>query len=294
MRLSLLSLLLAPALGAQQPVPQPLPSDSAAVRDSLTAAFLQRTVTISGIVRDTLGRPLAGAEVRAGVEGASASAITRADGSFLLYGLAPDSAQLSVRRIGYQALDVPLDLEYKAGLRVELAIRLTPVTVTLGTVIVEGRRMNLELMKQGFYQRQKLGMGKLFDPEYLEHFGGTLPGLLHGVPGLTIERDRNRRAQAYGKFGATPCAMNVFLDGQFIPWATEVGIDEIAGARDILAVEVYPRPVEVPANFGGIRTSATARTAIQTTPGLNLRAAGASPDCGALLIWTKPFEKRRE
>ncbi|HEX6629749.1 MAG TPA: carboxypeptidase-like regulatory domain-containing protein, partial [Gemmatimonadaceae bacterium] len=72
-------LLLAPPLQAQEPAP-----DSA-------ASVAARTVTLAGVVRDTAGHPLSGAEVRAD---ATQFTLTGADGGFLLTGVAPDTIQL--------------------------------------------------------------------------------------------------------------------------------------------------------------------------------------------------------
>ncbi|HEU4629885.1 MAG TPA: carboxypeptidase-like regulatory domain-containing protein [Gemmatimonadaceae bacterium] len=269
--------LLAPSLGAQEAVPG---ADS-------TATLAARTVTLVGVVRDTAGLPLSGAEVRAG---ARQFTLTGEDGRFQLMGVAPDTIQLLVRRIGYKPADVIL--EAQAGLRVELAVKLIPAVTELGTIEVEGERMDLKLWKTGFYHRQKLGWGTFFDSDYLEHFGGTISGLLYQVPGLRVARDRHGRAIALGRTfsltGGGSCALNVFLDGMLIRWADEVGLDYLVNPEEILAVEVYPRVTEMPAVLS-MYAGGTPTMGGGLAPG-HVQLKGVTyADCGAIVIWTKPF-----
>ncbi|HEU4629883.1 MAG TPA: carboxypeptidase-like regulatory domain-containing protein [Gemmatimonadaceae bacterium] len=261
--------LLAGQLGAQEPVPG---ADSA-------ATIAARTVTLVGVVRDTAGLPLSGAEVRAG---ARQFTLTGEDGRFALTGVAPDTIQLLVRRIGYQPADVIL--EAGAGLRVELAVKLVPSATELGTIVVNGRKMDTRLLESGFYDRQKVGSGTFFDPDDLEHHGGSMDALLREVPSVRVSRDIHNRSVALGQFAGGTCRLNVFLDGILIRWAADEGLDMMVNKRDVLAIEVYPRPVQVPAIFAGYLS--------ESQGGLPLPGGGASggggASCGALVIWTKP------
>jgi hypothetical protein len=266
------ALLLAHPLWAQEPTP---------VVDSTVPSLAARTVTLAGVVRDTAGHPLSGAEVRAG---ARQLTISDAAGRFELGGVAPDTIQLLVRRIGYLPAEVVL--EAQAGLRVELAVKLVPATVELGTVVVEGRRMDTRLLQSGFYDRQKLGLGTYFTPDYLAHHGGSMDALMREVPSVRVTRDSYNRAVAMGPSGLGLCELNVFLDGILVRWAGDVGLDQLLDKHEVLAVEVYPRASQLPVTFAGYLTKSAGGL---PSPGGAAGAAGGS-DCGAIVIWSKPFE----
>ena len=249
----------------------------AAAQAPTAADSAARYVTLVGVVRDTSGRPLAGAEVRAG---AALFTLTDADGAFHLTGVEPDTVQLLVRRIGYRPADVVLAAN--AGLRVELLVRMVPAAVELGTITIEGRTMDTRLWQSGFYERQKVGSGTFFDPEFLARHRGTMDGLVREATGVRVQRDRYGRSVALGRFGGGWCPLNVFIDGVLVRWANDVGIDQLLNKQDVLAVEIYPRGTQVPASLAGYATA-----------GGGGGATGGT-DCGVISFWTKPIGDDRE
>ena len=275
------------------------PADSAAAALPVVLAG----VVLAGVVRDTAGRPLSGAEVRT----TDRITLSEADGTFLLTGVAGDTVQLLVRRIGYRPAEVLLTVEPHVR-RVELAVRLVPAVVELGTITVEGRALSTRLLQAGFYDRQTLGMGTFFDAEYLQHFGGTLGGLLREVPSVQVQYARGTSAVPMGPTGfGGVCPLQVFLDGVLIRFATDVGLDNLLAKEDILAIEVYPRAAQVPSGmrgYGGVESSgggpSVASRLVRARGGSkggqpptagSEQANGKGPvDCGAIGIWTKPFE----
>ncbi len=241
------------------------------------AQDLVKPVTIAGVVRDTTGRDLLGAEVRAGGRWVTSGP----DGRFVLDSVPPDTIPLQIRRIGYAVEEVLLVAN--PGDRVEIAVRLTPIEVTLGTIVVEGKRMDTYLLKTGWYDRERLGMGVRFDPDYMAHFGGSVSGLLYNVPGVRVQRDHLGRATArVGVDGMHMCTLNVFLDGLIASWANDVGLDQIVAKQDIVAVEVYPRDVDMPQSFARAGTIASGGMPSPVT-----QVAMGDPSCGALMIWTR-------
>jgi hypothetical protein len=246
------------------------------------------TVTITGVVRDTGGRVLSGAEVRS----SDRFTLTSDSGTFVLGALRPDTVELIVRRIGYRPVFTTFVI--RPGLAVSVAVRMTPSNVTLGTIVVEGKKVDVHLWNSGFYQRARIGAGRFFTPDYLEHHGSTISGLIAAVPGVRMERDIRGRAAAMGRFGGGECQMNVFLDGRYIRWAPDVGLDAVLPKDEILAVEVYPRAAFVPAVLVGSSSDAVGIGGTGGTGGgsssTRMTSQGQRSDCGAIFFWTKPFE----
>lgn len=241
------------------------------------------TVSIGGIVRDTSGRLLTGAEVRSGER----FTVTSDSGRFLLADLMPDTVELMVRRIGYRPVATAFVI--RPGFNITVSVTMTPSGVTLGTIVVEGKRLDAHLWKAGFYERSKLGMGTFFTPEDLRHRGSTISGLLAEVPSVTIQRDQRNRAAAMGRFGNGQCLMNVFVDGTLVRWAPDVGLDAVLPKDEILAIEVYPRPALVPSVLVGLGGGGSAAPGQAT-----MTSQGQRSDCGAIFLWTKPFEPGRK
>lgn len=266
MRRALTLLVALAALASSGAAQQPTPGG----KDSVLS------VTVAGVVTDTAGRLLPGAEVRLG----TSTTIADEEARFVVAGLTPGSIDLHVRSIGYQP--VARTLEVEPGLRVDVAIRLTPSAVELGTVVVEGVRMSTRLLHMGFYHRQKVGSGRFFDREALERHGGTLSGLLQEVPAVRVMRDPQGRGHLLGRSATRTCRMSVYLDGLLIRWAAETGIDHVVARQDILGLEVYPSAVQVPAQLSVPQAAG---------PGMSgpagIGSAGLA-DCGAVVIWTKP------
>lgn len=249
--------------------------DASAPSDSLRPALAP--FTLAGVVRDTFQRPLPAAEVRAGRQ----VAITDSLGRFRIDGLVDDPVHILVRRIGYQLVETSLERQPDV-LRVEIAVRLQPAAVQLGTVVVNERRVPTALLKTGYLERQRLGNGAFFDGEELERMGSTYTGVLGSIPGVDL-RFGNFGAiyplgRATGGFAAgSKCIMDVYLDGSHISWAREEGINWVLPKQELMAVEVYPRASQVPATVH--------------RPG---GQGGAGSLCGAVLLWSKPFEPKRQ
>lgn len=241
---------------------------------------------ITGTVRDTAGRALGAVEVRAGEQ----FTLTDRDGRFMLANLTGDSVRVLVRRIGYKPAEATMALQPNVR-RVDVAIRLEPSVVELGTVVVEARRLSTRLMRVGFYQREKIGLGTYFGPDYLAKHGGSFGSLMSEVPSVAVARRSNGLAIPMGPAGGLggQCPLRVFLDGTYIPWAAQVGLDGVISKDEVLAVEVYPRAAEVPARVSGIGAAVAVEGEASAAGGVPIRGIG-SVDCGAVLVWSKPFE----
>lgn len=259
------------------------------------------TRAVSGVVRDTTGRPIEGVEVRVN---ARPVALTDSAGRFRI-GNAGGATSLAFRRLGYE----PATRTIAGTDTATIDVALVPNSQLLRTIVVEGRAYDRERWANGFYHRQKIASGSFFDPDYLAHFGGDgIASLLHEVPRVDVER-RGNRDYAFSTVAGNRCRMNVYIDGIFQQAAMPgprvggddaVGLSDLIDYRDIRAVEVYPRAMSVPTQFTRIGPGAgpqgrqmpripSPRGQIYTPPP---SAENADAACGAIVIWTKaPGEK---
>ncbi|HEU4631496.1 MAG TPA: carboxypeptidase regulatory-like domain-containing protein [Gemmatimonadaceae bacterium] len=281
----------APTAGAQIQVQSQTPDSSAA----------PGTITLTGTVRDASGRPTVGAEARVDQRRA---ALTDTTGRFLLRNVPFGPVELVVRRIGYERATLELAPE-QPGLRIELAVRLTESSVTLPSVLVEGKAYDQGLWEVGFYKRQRVGSGTYFDPDFLQHYGGaSVATLVREVPRIYVERYNNQE-YAYGRVAGAPCRMNIYVDGFFrrdaMPGSNGdkgTGLDVLLPKDEIYAVEVYPSVNFVPSEFTRMGPKAGRQL---STPRIPLPGAHPLQDsrwsvdevtnndaaCGAVVIWTR-------
>jgi len=242
-----------------------LAQDPGASRDTVRAPLLPFALT--GTVRDTLGHPLRAAEVRAGER----VAITDSLGRFRLDSLHDDPIYVVVRRIGYQLAQTTIERQPDVT-EIRIGVRLEPSAVQLGTIVVNERRLSKELLRSGYLQRERAGIGTFFDEKKLGRMGHTYTGVLGAVSGVDIQFGNFGSVIALGKIntgmGRGSCVMDVFLDGMYVPWAAELGLNSVIPKRELLAVEVYPRAALVPARF----------------------KRGGRVECGAIALWSKPFD----
>lgn len=208
-------------------------------------------------VRDAeTGAPLPGARVAAD----STRRVTDAEGTVRFLDLAPGGVTVSAAFLGYTPADTTLALTRS----VRLAFALRPEPQALAQVEVEGERVNTaRLERVGFYARRDERAGVFLTREDLDRRGAVaFSDAFRAVPGLRIETRAGRATLVSTR--RRSCSPAIFLDGtraQFL----EDFLDSVS-LRDVLAVEVYRGPAEVPLAY-----SAT----IHAT------------DCGAVLVWTR-------
>ena len=220
-------------------------------------AFAQGASMV-GTVTDSLGRPLAGAEVRVG------DAFARSDtiGRYYIGFPRADSITVHVRRVGYERVTFTVSAQYVADNTVE--IRLREVPRQLATVEVEDRSPRSRTDLKGFDHRRARGTGIFLTREQIRARGTEqLTHILRGERGIEVVRSQGGRqtvrfAQWRGKPGCEP---QIWVDGQL---ARNVSVDDFA-ASSIEAIELYDGP--------------------STTPGEFIRGPGIS--CGSIVLWTR-------
>jgi len=238
-------------------------------------------ITLTGVVFNADGAPLNGAEVVAATD---LRALTNIEGRFTLSGVVPGS-DIIVRRIGYQTRTFAVETEANVT-AVSVKVTLAPTAVTLGAMLIQEKKVDQGLWRSGFYKRELSGAGVFFSPERLEHTAASVATLMTEVPSVKLDRSMgNSTALARASDGIRYCVMNVFLDGNYLPWATSVGLDNVIGRDDVLAIEVYNRAETVPSMIKGL---ASAQQGSYATTQSGPAVGGSSIECGAILIWSKP------
>ena len=271
-----------------------IPSTVIAQRiNTIKGAAAPASVNLDGIVYDAIGRPLSAAEIIVTDE---KRAISNARGEFRINDLPAGIVEFTARRIGYQPTTTAIQIE--PGLTVHLAVKLVPVPVQLGTIVIEGKALDKTLWQTGFYQRREGARGHYFDADYFKRYQASLGGLMENVAGVRVNRGSSGRggAVALGRLpNGSLCPLSVYVDGNFIPWASETGIDDVVNRDDVLAVEVYSRASDMPATIVG-RGGASAVGSIGTVAlsGNSLQYGAGFAECGAILVWTKPLEEKKK
>jgi hypothetical protein len=247
-------------------------------------------VTIEGVIRDPDGRPLAAAEV---IIDSDHRAISNSRGEFAVGGLQSGLIEFSTRRIGYTPITTAVQVD-PGTLRVTLAVKLVPIIQELGTITVEGKRLSKSLWQTGFYKRQDGGRGTYFDDQYLSHHHGSIATLIGTVPSVNVDRKANGVAAAFGRLpNGAACPLSVFVDGNYIPWARDLGIDDVINRDEVLALEIYPRASEMPSRIAGLGgMSGVGSIGTVNIQGTSMQGGGTFAECGAILIWTKPLNSK--
>jgi hypothetical protein len=236
------------AIGIQAPA-QPPRSDS-----------LRRSATLAGVVRETSGQPIWLATVR--VVGKELSAVSDDSGRFRLVGIPAGVNEFVVARIGYDSVSFTVTLAPDTTISRDL--RLRPIHV-LEAVRVAETPVSRRFARTGFHMRRKLGVGSFVTPERVDSLSWVArpSQLLRDVGGIDV-------VQGVVSSRWARC-MWLFIDG--VPYGTDQ-IDLSLTTGVIYAIEVYPRPTSVPAEFQGRLTRASGRFTAR------------SQACGALVVWT--------
>jgi hypothetical protein len=238
-------------------------SPTFAALDSMDDALERResrafagTASVTGIVRDELGRPLRDVEVRV----LNARPVTRTDdrGRFLLSGLPAGAQVLAVQRIGYAAGDAVIDLRSDAS--VYRDVRLDRVA-TVDTMHVVGQRSRYAEFEDS---RRHSPVGAFLPAEDIARFKATELGtVIQHLPGFTIVgAGADARVYSNPARAARPTCTeaNVVIDG-----ADHAPVNFVA-PREVAGIAAYAEAAGAPAEY---------------------RA-----ECGLIVIWTKRYIPR--
>lgn len=227
-------------------------------QDQLTA-----TSILTGVVVDTVGVPVAFAEVFL-VE-TEYGTFADDEGRFRLENLQPAKTRIGVRRIGFAP--VYFDLEMPVAATVDLKVRMRQNIQRLSTVEVRDD-IHHTLRKEGFYERMAAGNGLFVTPEMIAAMRPyRATDALSNIPNVVVER-RGTRTRILGanqrcEYGLVVDRIRVGMPGSRVRTTTP---DDAVSGTDIYAIEVYPRNRGAPAQFVGLSNEDA---------------------CGTIVIWTK-------
>jgi hypothetical protein len=182
------------------------------------ASVSAQGIELRGTVRDPDARPIAGVEVRAN----QTQTLTDSVGRFVLRGLSGDSVRLELRRIGYQPLTRTVSLQPPT----QLELILHPDPVVLPEVQTTARptkpaRYLGTTKYDGFFQRQKLGIGTFITREQIEKMNAfhTLE-ILRGIPGISVSIGNGDPTDAdirISRCSGGNSRVTVWIDGRMQP-----------------------------------------------------------------------------
>jgi hypothetical protein len=194
-------------------------------------------------------------------------------GEFVL--IAPGPGRYSLR--GSHMTAKPLiagPVELAVGQVVTLALSLPLQPIELDPLMVSVRPEYRRLVRNGFYERAKSGLGTFVSPEQVDRWRPTrTTDLLRRIPGVRLQPHpqwpsrviitMTRSGMFAGGLGAggggRRCAPRIIVDDVEL---LDFDLDQLP-AQDIFALEVYRSAIQVPPRYGG---------------------QGAA--CGAIVVWT--------
>jgi hypothetical protein len=211
--------------------------------------------TVSGVVKDATGAPVADVEV--GVirgERLQQFVTTAADGTFLLSGMSSGVIPLRVRRLGYAIQFIDVDSRTPAATALEIVLRQVASQLDEVMIAANDRRLT------EYYERkqQRGSFARFLEQSEILRIGARNPSdLFRTMPGVVIST-----ASGGNTIRIRGCQPMVWVDGQRVPGAE---LDEVIHPSEIAAIEFYPSNAGVPAQF--------------TERGNRL--------CGSVLVWTR-------
>jgi hypothetical protein len=210
---------------------------------AVPAAALSQGGSVSGVVRDSASRPVAGADVVA----FPGNHRTRTDsaGAFTIGGLDADQYTVRARKLGFGPTEFRVSLA-KNG-HVDIKLWLEHSAPMLDTMRVIAGRVCPLYSLDGFVCRKKAGTGVFLDYTDIDDKAVTYTAdLFRDVKGFRVDVRSTRLGPV-----RVPVASNGFgcitslVDGH--PVTAAFAIPSLAG--DLVAVEIYARADSVPAQF---------------------------------------------
>ena len=190
---------------------------------SAPAGTITSRAVLTGRVLDPGGAPLARARVS--ITSDTSYSITAPDGRFALRNLPTGTRMISVRRLGFEPAEMPVNLRNSRP--ADVTVKLGPFVAMLDTVRIFAANEQRALDRVGFTRRKQLGTGYYITPEEIERRNAyDLTDLLRMAPMLrTVETSRGttiggRGTQVSISGGSTSFSstcVTFVVDG--VPWS---------------------------------------------------------------------------
>jgi hypothetical protein len=224
-------------------------------------AAAQNASDIVGIVRDSAGAPISGADV--GIIAQRKLTKTDESGRFVFRDVAIGAVSVTVRRLGYQ----PATATFTHGTKQDsLEVTLQPHVALLAGIEVRERDLRRLFWIEDFHRRRMRGIGTYIMREEIEaRRASRTSDLFRTIPGI---RFVNMQGRTGVRFVSAPtqrrdCIPMIWLDGQR---AGEMEVDEIP-VTDIEGMELYHGPSTTPLQFS--------------------QSHGTRTSCGTIVIWSR-------
>ncbi|HEU4628547.1 MAG TPA: carboxypeptidase regulatory-like domain-containing protein [Gemmatimonadaceae bacterium] len=217
-----------------------------------------QTGSVAGVVLDSLGAPLAGAQVS--IRGLFGRGTTGSDGAFRLVSLPLGDRTLLVRRLGFRPESIAVTIE--PGATADVRVHLRPVPQQVAPVVVDADRSSFSGRMRDFNERRRRGIGRFFTAEEIDRRKPQLVSdLLRTLPGVRIS---SSGAQHVVTFRNQSCTPLIWLDG--MPASAGYLDPDLFEPHSLAGIEIYTGPATVPAEL------------------MWMNGAGR---CGVIALWTR-------
>jgi Carboxypeptidase regulatory-like domain len=217
----------------------------------------QGTARIAGRVTASDGTPVNNARIT--IHGTDVAVTSDSTGAFRANGLPAGTRALEVMALGYAPIRSSVDLRPNRESAISLSVGAKVNTLT-GVEVV-----GAPADRSGFTKRRAQGLGFFLDANTMERRGAqNVAQALTAAPTLRgngFDTQNPSRPIISGRNNCTPSA---YLDGQLLRDGLG-GIDDVLTIRRVGGVEVYPSPMEAPAQFRGVGS------------------------CAVILVWTRSY-----
>jgi hypothetical protein len=227
------------------------------------AAQAPTTSLMLRITADSSGQPLA--NVAVSVDSAR-TALTDVHGRVYIGDIPAGMHRVRVEALGYHTERLSIRFSASTPVTGDIALLGAAIEMEPFYVVVKGTSF---LEREGFYKREKKGLGSFFDEVQVRQMaqrGGRLSDALRGIRGIRVVPSRSGYTLLATRGGGIgigsdggQCRPKVFLDGLEM---NSDDIDLIAPLDWITGIEVYAGPSETPARY------------LMLAP------------CGVVLLWT--------
>jgi hypothetical protein len=219
----------------------------------------RRAPIVSGTLLEVgSGHPIQRAHVRLvnGDGEVVSGVVTDMNGAFAIRTPGPGEFHLNASALGYRETTMGVSVDDD----VSVSFRIEPTPLPVGGLVVSA------MTESGFFERQRMGIGRFLGPEEIASVHAvSASDLLTTVARVRVLQEQGgSRVMMSGATG--PCGPRIYVDGMLVS-AEGRDLDKVVSLNSLEALEVYQSAVQVPLQWAA--------------PAPN----GSS--CGAIVAWTK-------